>query len=131
MKKKLDLVLLIDDSEADNYYHQLILEEADCAERVMAMELATQALEFLKNRENPRPDLIFLDINMPGMNGWDFLSAYEGLDETLRGSVIVVMLTTSTDRVARDKATASPHVRAFQTKPLNVKMLEEILQKLL
>ncbi len=85
MKRKLDSILLVDDDESSNYFHQLIINKLNCAEHVHQACDGREALEILNDGINgkfPIPSVIFLDVNMPGMNGWDFLEEYEKLDET-------------------------------------------------
>ena len=137
MTKKLNCVLLIDDDEATNYFNSFILEQTGCAEHVEAIQSGQMALEYLTNSvtppENdaafPSPDLIFLDINMPGMNGWEFLEKYRSLSEEHKGKIVIVMLTTSlfTDDVL--KAQQIPEVSGFESKPLTEKKIERLLEK--
>ena len=103
----MNCILLVDDNADDNFIHERVIKKSDAAKHVIARQTGKEALEYLKNRdEHPdlHPDLIFLDINMPGMNGWEFLEAYNKLDKELQSKAIVVMLTTSDD--PEDKAKA-------------------------
>ena len=75
MKSTLKSVLLIDDDEPTNIYTRIILEEAGCTDHIHAVHSGREALKYL-SETNSRPDIIFLDINMPAMNGWDFLVEY-------------------------------------------------------
>src|SRR5882762_2086573 len=102
MKKKLDCILLIDDDEPTNYYNSLIIEETGYADHVHVVQSGKKALEYLANSAHlpkhgdscPGPDLIFLDVNMPAMNGWEFLDKYRKLEKH-EVRPVVVMLTTS------------------------------------
>jgi CheY-like chemotaxis protein len=137
MKKKLNCVLLIDDDEPTNFLSRLLLEEADCAHHIQVAQDGRSALEYLTQSENcngedkrfPCPDLIFLDINMPAMNGWEFLEEYSRLEKHHKGNVVMVMLTTSLNPDDRTKAHGIPDVSGFETKPLTEEKLEMILQK--
>lgn len=131
MKQKLNCILLIDDDENDNFYHQRIIEKTNVTEKVITYESAKEALDFLKTKQEgtfPQPDLIFLDINMPGMNGWEFLEIYAKLDIEQQGNIVVVMLTTSF--FARDKERASQIeiIKDFLNKPLTSEILVNIIQ---
>jgi CheY-like chemotaxis protein len=122
--------MLIDDNPDDNFYHQRIIKKANAAETIISKTSGMAALEFLKSKEDDayqRPDLIFLDINMPGMNGWEFLKEYEKLDKDLQSRVIVVMLTTSEN--PDDRMKAVDLIPDFKTKPLTTEMLEKIINK--
>ena len=91
-----------------------------------------EALEYIKlkpNNEENRIDIIFLDINMPGMNGWEFLEEYNKLDKELQGSIIVVMLTTSDSPDDKAKAMKRGFASDFKTKPLTKEMMDEIIEK--
>jgi CheY-like chemotaxis protein len=132
MKNKLNSVLLIDDDEPTNFLNKMILEGTDCAKDIHVMESGESALDYLKNacteNHNP-PDLIFLDINMPAMNGWEFLEKYSRLDSKHKANVVVVMLTTSLNPDDRAMASKIPDVSGFETKPLTDEKLNAILQK--
>jgi CheY-like chemotaxis protein len=130
MIKKLKCIMLIDDNPDDNFYHERVIKRSNAADIVISKESGMAALEYLQTKNehaHAHPDLIFLDINMPGMNGWEFLKAYEKLDEDLQSQAIVVMLTTSEN--PDDKMKAMTVVPDFKTKPLTAEMLEEIINK--
>lgn len=137
MKNKLNCVLLIDDDEPTNFLTKMILEEIDCAKSVHVEQSGMSALKYLtsakncdkKDKDSACPDLIFLDINMPAMNGWEFLEQYSLLEKQHKANVVVVMLTTSLNPDDRAKAETIPDVSGFETKPLTVEKLEAILAK--
>jgi CheY-like chemotaxis protein len=132
MKEKLNCVLLIDDDEPTNFYNEMIVEETGCSKRIVAVTGGREALDFLKskvNGEHPQPNLIFLDINMPGMSGWEFLEEYEKLTDDQKGQVIVVMLTTSFNPDDQKKAENIESINDFKNKPLNTDTITEILEK--
>ncbi|SRR5258706_3682115 len=130
--KKLDCIMLIDDNNDDNFYHERVIRKNNSANTVISIESGVEALEYLKNRKDhpdAHPDLIFLDINMPGMNGWEFIEEYKKLDDELRCKAVVVMLTTSDNPDDKDKAKNLGILGDFKTKPLTKEMLHEVIVK--
>lgn len=128
MKKKLNCVMLIDDNEDDNFFHKIVLKETGITEHIKVAESGFEALDFLVN-ENKIPELIFLDINMPKMNGWEFLEEYRKLNEEQKARVVIIMLTTSLNPTDRKKAFSIPEVNGFETKPLSPETLNEIVER--
>ncbi len=126
---KLETVLLVDDCEATNYIHRIVIEGYGCAQSVVACANGQQALEFLcdGSRAYPQPELILLDINMPVMNGWEFLEAYQALPAEQQGGAVVVMLTTSGNPDDYQRAEQLPAVAGYTSKPLDAGKLEAIL----
>ena len=122
-------VLLVDDSRATNFMHRELIREADFAERIDVALDGEEALDFLRSGSDSEffpPSVIFLDINMPKMDGFEFLEACKSLPEGQRGSLVIVMLTTSLDPGDRTRAMATGMVRDFHNKPLSREALEEM-----
>ena len=133
MTNKVDCILLIDDDEATNFLHKIVINRAGCANKVVAVQSGADALEFLTTKSNsryPQPDIIFLDINMPVMDGWEFLEEYKKLDIECRAKKIVVMLTTSLNPDDRIKAEQCGLLDDFMNKPLKAEMITELLAKI-
>lgn len=131
-KSKLKRILLIDDNEADNFLHERVIRKANCAEHIIAKESAIEALAYLQSAENgvfPQPDLIFLDINMPGMNGWEFLEEYDKLDKMQKARIVLVMLTTSLNQRDEEKSKEDTNIDNFMHKPLTNEMLVGVFRE--
>ncbi|WP_133537280.1 response regulator [Tenacibaculum caenipelagi] len=129
--KKLHTILLIDDDPATNFLHKLLIEKENCTENIVCMQSAEDALAYLRLKiegEYPHPEIIFLDINMPRMNGWDFLEEYEKFDKEQQAKKIIIMLTTSLDPHDREKAESINQINEFQSKPLTSEKLRSILK---
>ncbi len=132
MIKKVNCILLVDDNKDDNFYHERVIRKQNAAEIVVSKESAEDALHYLKARddhEDAHPTLIFLDINMPGMNGWEFIEEYKKLDTSLQSKMVVVMLTTSDNPDDISLAKTKGVLVDFKTKPLTREMLDEILER--
>jgi CheY-like chemotaxis protein len=129
MKKKLNCILLVDDSPDDIHYHQIVIKEMDITNSIQVSNNGIEAIEFLKKENQIIPELIFLDINMPKMNGWEFLEKYKYLEVTQKAKIIVMMLSTSTNPDDIKKAKEIEEVTGFQTKPMNKETITEILDE--
>lgn len=130
MKKKLNCILLIDDDLATNVFHRIVIEEGDYANIIVVKNNGEEALEYLKtpfDDASPRPDLIFLDINMPRMNGWEFLEEYKNLAPEQRAENVIVMLSTSSNPDDLKRAEDNPFINEYRSKPLSEVMLEEVI----
>jgi CheY-like chemotaxis protein len=122
--RKLNCILLIDDDEDDNFFHHIAIKEADVPEKVVIAESGFKALELLK-ANLVSPDLIFLDINMPKMNGWEFLEEYKILTGG-KMEAKIIMLSTSVNPQDKERSRDCMQVLDFKTKPLSPQMLLEI-----
>ena len=129
MKRKLNCILLVDDDPDDNEFHQIIIKGMDIVNRTDVVVNGLEALAYLKRENKTPPELIFLDINMPKMNGWEFLEQYKFLDAKQRAKVLIVILTTSANPDDMKKAKEIEEVTGFETKPLSEELLTEILQE--
>lgn len=111
----LQRVLLIDDSESDLLFGRIMLERSGVVGEVLTAESAADALQRLDGPEAIGLNLILLDINMPGMDGFEFLDHWCRKQNC---GPAVVMLTSSSDPSDRGRAAAFPCVRGYLTKPL-------------
>lgn len=134
--KKLNCILLIDDNPADNEFHKIKIKKADACDHIQVTTGGCEALAYIikagemgQSQIYPKPDLIFLDINMPGMNGFDFLEEYHKLDERLKSKVVIIMLTTSLNPDDQTRAKNYTEVNDFQNKPLTVEIVREVVEK--
>ncbi|HEX9511781.1 MAG TPA: response regulator [Puia sp.] len=136
MKKKLNCILLIDDDEPTNFLNRMTVEQTGCTRHVAVAQSGQEALDFLMGHRPagntagcPHPDLIFLDINMPAMDGWEFLEKYKQLPKEQKASIVLIMLTTSLNPDDEEKTRHIPEIAGFENKPLKELQLERLLKK--
>lgn len=131
-KAKYNAAMLVDDSEIDNFINQKMLEGHNFAERIYVHTGSRSALEFLMNfdrNEMPDlllPDVIFLDINMPIMDGFQFAEEFLKHSPEMYEKVKIVFLTSSLNPVDQKKAMAVKGVYSFLNKPLSKDHLEKL-----
>jgi CheY-like chemotaxis protein len=128
-KKRLKCILLVDDDNDDNVYHQIILREMDVVEKIEVAANGIEALEYLRNNINALPELIFLDINMPKMNGWEFLREYKKTGIAANALIVVMILTTSANPDDVKRAQEIEEVFGFETKPLTEETMKMVLKE--
>ena len=126
---KVDLVMLVDDNDTDNFISKRIIEITKFSGRVEVKSSGKSALEYLKENQNSPeeiPNLIFLDINMPIVDGFVFLYEFEKFTELVKSKCKVIILSSSDNKRDIDKIVNNDHVIKFITKPLTEISLEEI-----
>lgn len=109
--------IFVDDDAKTNFYHKIILEEHGLEDQAIFFQSPEKALAHLKNKKGDRFDILFLDINMPRMSGWEFLIEMEKANITIPAIYIV-----STSMNPRDveKSKQHPMVSAFISKPIDI-----------
>ncbi|MBY0434642.1 MAG: response regulator [Cyclobacteriaceae bacterium] len=121
--------MLVDDNDTDNFISKRIIELSKFANRVEVMNSGKSALDYLaenQNRPDNLPSVIFLDINMPVVDGFVFLYEFEKFKELVRTKCKVIILSSSDNKRDIDKIVNNNFVIKFITKPLTEVALEEI-----
>ncbi|HAC25833.1 MAG TPA: response regulator [Cytophagales bacterium] len=121
--------MLVDDNDTDNFISKRIIEITRFANRVEAKNSGKAALDYLRDNQHVAenlPELIFLDINMPIVDGFVFLYEFEKFSEMVRNRCKVIILSSSDNKRDIDKIVNNNHVIKFVTKPLTEVALDEI-----
>ncbi|NKC01953.1 MAG: response regulator [Pseudomonadales bacterium] len=119
-------VMIVDDSEPDQFIAKNNVEKFDNSIEVLQAYDGQEALEILAELPT-QPDFIFLDINMPRMNGHEFLEEYETWEDN---TVVVVMLTSSDQEQDKEKSLAYTCVKKYFSKPLDQSLLVDVVDLL-
>lgn len=119
-------VMLVDDEEFDQMIYKRVLERSGIVENIHPFFYAEDALSFLKSTERPQIDVIFLDINMPRMSGFEFLEIAKSELDADFADAVIVMLTTSLDPSDQARAARYEIVRDFINKPLTVEHVKNV-----
>lgn len=125
-------ILLVDDNEIDLFFHDKLINYQGISDQVISFTTAQSALEFLRKeirQENYPPTLILLDIQMPEMDGFDFIDSFETLPAKIKSSCHIVMVSSSLDFGDINKANANPLIVKLLKKPLNTLELKEIIER--
>ena len=124
---KYKCVMLVDDNPLDNLINSQLIGSAGFALKINKHENAKDTLEFLRNASDDElPELIFLDIIMPGMDGFQFLDEFEKLNENVLKKCKIILLSTSDSFKDLNRANKNRLVKKFLNKPLTLEMLSAI-----
>ncbi|QHT65304.1 response regulator [Rhodocytophaga rosea] len=130
--EKIKCILLVDDDPTTNFVNETLLEDLQVSEQVLIAYNGKEALKLIQNEceSDLCPELILLDINMPVMNGFEFLKAYQRLEFAHKQSVVIVMLTTSLNPGDIKQIDELPlKIKGFLNKPLTEQMVRNLFQK--
>ncbi len=128
---KFNFLLFIDDDEITNAFHEIIVDTADICDRNLFISDPVEGIDFFKGLANKKevfPEILFLDINMPKMNGWEFIEALKALN--LESLPIIIMLSTSTYERDIQLAASNELVYKYINKPLEENILKALLSEL-
>lgn len=120
-----NLCLLIDDNFIDNFVTRKILETSNFAEKIVVIQSASEAVAQLQAKAI-EPDVIFLDIRMPLMDGFEFLKQYDELSLSGTKNPKIFMLSSSLDPVDFRMSTQNKYITQFIHKPITKKVLEAL-----
>lgn len=121
-------IILIDDSAFDLFIYEKLLIKSGITRTVKTFNSAREALKFLISEENALPQtVILLDLQMPDMNGFDFIDAFAKVPEALKNKIQIFMLSSTIDSRDIEKARSSPYIIDLLPKPLEIEVLKNKL----
>lgn len=123
--RNIELVLVVEDDPISSYVINLALRQHEAFLECAELRNGQVAIDYLAENGKASPDLILLDINMPVMDGWDFLEKFSEM--SVSKDIPVVMLTSSINPDDIEKAKSHQLVKGFLSKPLNREKLDEVL----
>ena len=119
-------VTMIDDDDLSRLLAEKMIKEFDFADELVQCATAIEGLNYLNTNSFALPEIIFLDINMPVLNGFEFLNQFEKLNKTVKEHCAIIMLSSSVDLGDIKRAEANKWVRSFLSKPLTLVKLKAI-----
>lgn len=122
-------IVVIDDDAVVLFLHKVLIKKSRLPSNVKDFLNAREALEYIQHHNFSRHLLVFLDINMPECNGWEFLDQVKHLPQAKK--ILIVIVTSSMNESDRQKALLYSQVIDFYEKPLTKQACEEIHNKLL
>ena len=129
MKESIDLVMLVDDNDTDNFIHKRVIELTGFAKSIVVKNSGKSALEYLESNKNNisnLPDVIFLDINMPVMDGFEFIETFRELNMDTHKTRIIIYTASFTQKDV--DMLKSIGFNDFIVKPLTEEKLVNVLK---
>ena len=129
MKFSNQLIGLVDDEQVFHWIAQKFIEQINHGLESVSLYDGSEALDYLQKPESKIPDILFLDLNMPILNGWGFLDEFANLKARLTKKMDIYILSSSVDPEDHKKAKKYPYVKRFLSKPLTKILIEDLLSK--
>ncbi|HYG01106.1 MAG TPA: response regulator [Chryseosolibacter sp.] len=133
MSRLVEKTVLIDDSDIDLFIQRRFLEVYEFSNQLVLYKSANEALNWLKKLDGETPpDVIFLDLNMPEIDGFGFLNDFNSLPDKVKQKSRIVVLTSSNSSQDKDQVFKSKNVIQFITKPLkqsDIESLKELIAR--
>ena len=121
--------IIVDDDPFNNTIYSIIIKTALGEVDIKTFTQPEEGLKFIQNKYVQSHTILFLDLNMPTLTGWEFLEEYEKFNEELKKQISIYLLTSSIDQRDKDKAKDNVYVKGFISKPLDSKTVISIAKK--
>jgi len=134
MSASLTHIVLVDDNETTSFLNNRLLGRLGVAEQVSTFSRADEAFERIWGGQSggtqamPTPDLVFVDLKMPGVSGFEFLQLYSSLPKDVQDKTVMAVLTTSMHSADTARVAQYPNVE-YLTKPLTEEKMQKLLEK--
>lgn len=132
MTKKMPIIALVDDDKVFQLTASRTIQGSKLSDKILQFENGEEALHFLRENagdSDSLPDYIFLDINMPFVDGWMFLEDYSHLKTNLPKPILIYMVSSSIDPRDVDRARQNSDVREYIIKPVSREKFIELLNR--
>jgi CheY-like chemotaxis protein len=124
--------ILVDDDALNNtlcrFYIEHALPNMEIIDFIVP-EIGFHYLETAFANDVPKPSVLLLDLNMPGMSGWEFLKNYQWLDQKIRAQITIYILTSSENNRDKDFASGNEYVKRYLEKPLSKNIVNELFEE--
>jgi len=129
MNAKFKSAMVIDDNQIDLYIASRVISKTKFADNILTYTSAADALQYLKEHEHrpmSLPEILFVDIYMPGMSGFEFMQAFASLSETIKKHCHAYIVSSTIDENDIERTKKDPNIMGFQEKPINNEFLDRI-----
>lgn len=129
IQPKFENVMIIDDNNIDLYITKRLIIKTNFGKKVLEYAEAAEALKYLQENQDTislLPQIIFIDIYMPGMSGFEFMECYDLLTDTLKKYCKVYIISSTIDEYDIERSRQDKNLTAFQVKPITKEFLESI-----
>jgi CheY-like chemotaxis protein len=131
--ERLNTILLVDDDDASNFLHSIFINKLDVDVNINSALNGQEAIDFILGKGQEQlelPCMVMLDLRMPIMDGWQFMSAYEELvPKKLKDQITIVLVTISDNKEDKERAIANEYIADFAQKPLSDETFKALIQK--
>lgn len=128
--KKIDTFCIIDDDDIYQLTTSILLKKTELVKKIIVFSNGLEAINFLKSeigQEDNIPDIVFLDVNMPVMDGWEFLEEFLLIKSTLPKTVVIYMVSSSVDERDVSKAKSISSLSGYIVKPISNQNIIDVI----